>query len=148
MLGLTNHTLRSIQVDVMMRWNADRDAGRYDILVDGVVRAENQKFGEGGTALRNGVGITKVGLYILGEGKAWFDKIYLGPDFNMGTLFVYRSGAIFRGKGEGHPPSAVWGHSLLIGRRGEEGGKGCMRERGTFSGRTGWLAWGQCTVVP
>lgn len=26
----------------------------------------------------------RVGLYVVGEGRAWFDEIYLGPDFTMG----------------------------------------------------------------
>lgn len=69
-----------------MRWNANTTAGYYDILVDGVIRAENQRFtATGGGAAEHG-GIAKVGLYVLGEGRAWFDEIYLGPDFTMGAF--------------------------------------------------------------
>lgn len=68
----------------MMRWdNATGTGGEYDVLVDGVARAENERFGWArGSA--NESGVERVGLYILGEGRAWFDEIYLGPDFTMG----------------------------------------------------------------
>ena len=66
----------------MMRWEDDNStAGEYDVLVDGIARAENQRFG-GGQGSRGG--IEKVGLYVLGRGRAWFDEVYLGPDFTMG----------------------------------------------------------------
>lgn len=69
-----------------MRWNANATAGYYDVLVDDVARAENQRFraGDTGGGVTQGGGIAKVGLYVLGEGRAWFDEIYLGPDFTMG----------------------------------------------------------------
>lgn len=69
-----------------MRWNANATAGYYDVFVDDVARAENQRFraGDDGGGATQGGGVTKVGLYILGEGRAWFDEIYLGPDFTMG----------------------------------------------------------------
>lgn len=68
----------------MMRWdNVTGTSGEYDVLVDGVVRAENERFGWArGSA--NGGGVERVGLYILGEGQAWFDEVYVGPDFTMG----------------------------------------------------------------
>ncbi len=81
----------------MMRWDDDANGtvGEYDVLVDGVARAENQRFGFGTTAgdgdgggetsyITGGGGVERVGLYVLGEGRAWFDELYLGPDFTMG----------------------------------------------------------------
>lgn len=87
----------------MIRWDdASGTAGEYDVLVDGVAKAEDQKFGIGSyTNSSSGVGVgadggdseveaegaggvERVGLYVLGEGRAWFDEIYLGPDFTMG----------------------------------------------------------------
>ncbi|CAM9431453.1 unnamed protein product [Ectocarpus sp. 4 AP-2014] len=72
---------RWYKVDIMMRWDANGTAGEYDVLVDGVARAEDQPFG---TALSSVRGVERVGLYVLGEGRVWFDEIYLGPDFTMG----------------------------------------------------------------
>lgn len=79
----------------MMRWDENGTGGEYDVLVDGVARAEDQAFGhqhgsngsESGTIV--GGGIERVGLYALGEGRAWFDEIYLGPDFTMGKRAVW-----------------------------------------------------------
>lgn len=82
------------KVDIMIRWDdAGGTAGEYNVLVDGVSKAEDQRFGiasnntgagdvdgQGG----GGGGVERVGLYVLGEGRAWFDEIYLGPDFTMG----------------------------------------------------------------
>ncbi|CAM9495777.1 unnamed protein product, partial [Hapterophycus canaliculatus] len=78
-----------------MRWDTNGTAGEYDVLVDGVAKAESQSFGlsngningsdgygYGGTTAA--VGVERVGLYVLGEGRVWFDEIYLGPDFTMG----------------------------------------------------------------
>lgn len=71
----------------MMRWNTNATAGHYDILLDGVVRVENQKFIAGGDGAAESGGIAKVGVYVLGQGQAWFDEIYLGPDFTMGAIW-------------------------------------------------------------
>ncbi|CAN0423220.1 unnamed protein product, partial [Ectocarpus sp. 12 AP-2014] len=71
---------RWYKVDIMMRWDANGTAGEYDVLVDGVARAEDQPFG---TALSTVRGVERVGLYVLGEGRVRFDEIYLGPDFTM-----------------------------------------------------------------
>ena len=81
-LPLTNE-----KVDIMMRWDANGTGGEYDVLVDGVARAEDMVFGRHGNGSSDGGvvgGIERVGLYVLGEGRAWFDEIYLGPDFTMG----------------------------------------------------------------
>ena len=74
------------KVDIMMRWDANGTGGEYDVLVDGVARAEDKTFGRHGNVSDGGVvgGIERVGLYMLGEGRSWFDEIYLGPDFTMG----------------------------------------------------------------
>lgn len=88
------------KVDIMIRWDDAGDtAGEYDVLVDGVSKAEDQRFGNSSSTAadgsnsggesegRDGVGgggVERVGLYVLGEGRAWFDEIYLGPDFTMG----------------------------------------------------------------
>lgn len=82
------------KVDIMIRWDdAGGTAGEYDVLVDGVSKAEDQRFGtdsdsdvegEGGGAGGERGGVERVGLYVLGEGRVWFDEIYLGPDFTMG----------------------------------------------------------------
>lgn len=66
-----------------MRWDANGTAGEYDVLVDGVARAEDQPFGAALSTVR---GVERVGLYVLGEGRVWFDEIYLGPDFTMGEI--------------------------------------------------------------
>lgn len=84
----------------MMRWNANGTAGDYDVLVDGVARAENQPFGLGNHNTNGSdsdgygydettaaVGVERVGLYVLGEGRVWFDEVYMGPDFTMGEKF-------------------------------------------------------------
>lgn len=75
----------------MMRWDSNGTAGKYDVLVNDIARAENRSFGggifHGGMAgtYGEGGGIGRVGLYVLGEGRVWFDEIYLGPDFSMGA---------------------------------------------------------------
>lgn len=89
----------------MMRWDANGTGGEYDVLVDGVARAEDQTFGrrdgsngsDSGTIV--GGGVERVGLYALGEGRAWFDEIYLGPDFTMGKTAICGVGW----GGGGHP---------------------------------------------
>lgn len=83
----------------MIRWDGNGTSGEYDILVDGIARAESQKFGSHGTGdeMREG-GIERVGLYVLGEGRAWFDEIYLGPDFTMGKTRCGRE-CLARSKG-------------------------------------------------
>lgn len=84
----------------MIRWDDDSGtAGEYDVLVDGVSKAEDQRFGIGTYTNSSGAGaggsdsdidsegaggVERVGLYVLGEGRVWFDEIYLGPDFTMG----------------------------------------------------------------
>lgn len=74
----------------MIRWNENGAAGEYDVLLDGVARAESQRFGSLGVGSDDhgvdggGGGIERVGLYVLGEGRVWFDEIYAGPDFTMG----------------------------------------------------------------
>lgn len=89
-----NLSHKTKKVDIMVRWDSNGTAGEYDVLVDGVAKAENQRFGfgsyntsgsDGDTGGETAVGgVERVGLYILGEGRAWFDEIYLGPDFTMG----------------------------------------------------------------
>eukprot|EP00903_Cladosiphon_okamuranus_P013614 g12679.t1 len=90
---------RWYKVDIMIRWDDDSGtAGEYDVLVDGVSKAEDQRFGIGSytnsssagggsdsdLASEGAGGVERVGLYVLGEGRVWFDEIYLGPDFTMG----------------------------------------------------------------
>lgn len=79
----------------MMRWTRDNGTtGEYDVLVDGVTRAEKKPFGKGVFQDENteeaarGGGVSGIGLYVIGEGHAWLDEIYLGPDFTMGKRWV------------------------------------------------------------
>ncbi|CAM9230395.1 unnamed protein product, partial [Choristocarpus tenellus] len=66
------------KVDIMLSWHANSTSGKYRVLVDDIVRTEGRHFSSPGG------GLDRVGLYMLQEGMAWYDEIYIGPDFSMG----------------------------------------------------------------
>ncbi|CAM9732362.1 unnamed protein product, partial [Discosporangium mesarthrocarpum] len=69
---------RWYKVDIMLSWHSNSTSGVYRILVDGVSRVDGRRFWAPGR------GLDRVGMYVLREGKAWFDEVYIGPDFTIG----------------------------------------------------------------